>query len=112
MLHHGAGLRRILASERLPSEPVERLLAALESDYRAASLTPVDRALLDYAVKLTRTPAEMTPADIAALREVGLDDRAIHDACVVAAYYAFVNRVADGLGVELEARFSGEIPGS
>ena len=40
--------------------------------------------------------------DIGALRAAGLDDRAIHDACAIIAYFAFVNRIADGLGVELE----------
>jgi alkylhydroperoxidase family enzyme len=44
----------------------------------------------------------MTAAHAQALRDVGLDDRAIHDACIVIAYFAFVNRIADGLGVELE----------
>ncbi len=62
--------------------------------------------MLDYAVKLSRTPSEIGPADIERLRGVGFDDRAIHDVCAIAAYYAFVNRIADGLGVELEPRFS------
>ena len=58
--------------------------------------------MLDYALKLTRTPGEMTAADVAALRRAGFDDRGIHDVCAVVAYFAFVNRIADGLGVELE----------
>ena len=44
----------------------------------------------------------MEAGDIEALRSQGFDDLAIHDIVVVASYYAFVNRVADGLGVELE----------
>ena len=60
--------------------------------------------MLDYAVKLTRRPGEMTAADVGALRDTGFDDRAIHDICAITAYYAFVNRIADGLGVELEER--------
>jgi len=36
------------------------------------------------------------------LRAAGFDDAAIHDACAIVAYFAFVNRTADGLGVELE----------
>ena len=47
-------------------------------------------------------PASVTEAHLEPMREVGLDDRAIHDVCAIAAYYAFVNRTADGLGVELE----------
>jgi alkylhydroperoxidase family enzyme len=52
--------------------------------------------------KLTLTPGRMERVDVEALREVGFDDRSIHDACAIASYYAFVNRIADGLGVELE----------
>lgn len=65
-------------------------------------LTPREVALLAYADVLTLTPGRVRPAEIAALRAVGLDDRAIHDACAIVAYFAFVNRIADGLGVELE----------
>ena len=63
--------------------------------------------MLDYAVQLTRQPATNQPADIERLRSHGFDDRDIHDICSVAAYFAFVNRVADGLGVELEPHLSG-----
>ena len=80
----------------------EELLAALGSDHTRANVLPVDRAILDYAVKLTQSPGDVVAADVAALRDHGLDDRAIHDLCAVVAYYAFVNRIADGLGVELE----------
>ncbi len=80
-------------------------MTALVSDYRGASLTPSERAMLDYADKLTRTPNSITEGDIAALRKAGFDDRAIHDICAITAYFAFVNRIADGLGVELEPRF-------
>ena len=64
-----------------------------------------ERALLDYAVKLTREPASITHEDVDALRTGGFDDRGVHDICAVTAYYAFVNRIADGHGVELEQRF-------
>ena len=47
-------------------------------------------------------PGEVTATDVEALRARGFDDRAIHDMCAIAGYYAFVNRIADGLGVELE----------
>ena len=58
--------------------------------------------MLRYADRLTDRPETVTVEDIAALRRAGLDDRAIHDACAIVSYYAFVNRIADGLGVELE----------
>lgn len=59
--------------------------------------------MLDYAVKLTRHPGGMTADDTGALRAAGFDDRAILDICQIVAYYNYVNRLADGLGVELEA---------
>ena len=80
--------------------------ATLEQGGRPADLTPADRVMLDYALKLTRTPAEMTAADVESLRRAGFDDRAIHDICAITAYYAFVNRIADGLGVEMEGEGS------
>ena len=79
-----------------------QLLTALTTDYTTAVLAPADRVMLDYAVKLTRTPSAITAADVDALRRVAFDDRAIHDLCAITAYFAFVNRIADGLGVELE----------
>lgn len=74
-------------------------------DYTRAPVSASERALLDYAVKLTREPWAMTSEDIARLRAAGWSDAAILDLNLVAAYYAFVNRLADGLGVELEARW-------
>lgn len=77
----------------------------LAADYRNVPLDLADRAMLDYATRVTLTPGEMTAADAERLRAAGFDDRAIHDICAIAAYFAFVNRTADGLGVELELRF-------
>ena len=61
--------------------------------------------MLDYAVKLTRSPAGITAADVGALRAAGFDDTAILDICQVTSYYNYVNRLADGLGVELEGHW-------
>jgi uncharacterized peroxidase-related enzyme len=77
-------------------------LSSLASDFTQAELKAGDQAMLDYALKLTRSPGEMVRKDAEALRSAGFDDRAIHDICAITAYFAFVNRIADGLGVELE----------
>ena len=58
--------------------------------------------MLDYTAKLTRAPWDMTEGDVTKLRESGFSDRAILDIAQVVAYYAYVNRIADGLGVSLE----------
>ena len=64
--------------------------------------SPRQRALCDFAEKLTRDPSACGEVDLAPLRSVGLSDRALHDLVLVIAYFNFVNRIASGLAVELE----------
>ena len=59
--------------------------------------------MLDYCFKLTLEPWEMVESDVIVLREAGFSDGAILDINQVTGYYAYVNRLAQGLGVELEA---------
>ncbi len=80
----------------------ETLVNQLKTDYTNADLTLSQRAMLDYAVKLTESPTLMEAADLKPLREAGFDDKAILDINQIVAYFAYVNRVADGLGVEME----------
>ncbi len=80
----------------------ETLLAALAVDWRGAQLSSVDAALCAFAEKLTRAPGCMLESDVARLRQTGLDDRAIHDAAAVVAYFNYINRIADALDVDLE----------
>ena len=95
MAHHAAGL------VRLTKNPT--LARALIDDYTTADVTPRQRAMVDYAAKLTLTPGEMAEADLAPMRAEGLTDRDILDVNQVTAYFAYVNRVADGLGVATDA---------
>jgi len=92
--HHGEALRRLTKDEAL--------LAQLKEDYTQAALSAADRSMLDYVYKLTQTPAEVSRDDVQALRDAGFDDRAILDIAQITAYFAFVNRTADGLGVTVE----------
>jgi uncharacterized peroxidase-related enzyme len=93
LVHHGAALAR---------ESGDTALAETVASGRLEQLDERMAALCCYAVKLTLTPHEMQRGDIDELRRVGLDDRAIVDANQVVSYYNYVNRIADGLGVELE----------
>ena len=77
-------------------------MTALERDFRSAALAPADRDMLEYCHKLTLTPSRITPADVDRLRAAGFSDAAILAICQTTAYFAFINRMADGLGVELE----------
>ena len=77
----------------------EELVAQLRRDYRQAMLADADRAMLDYAAKLTRHAWQVTPDDLRRLRQVGFDDRAILQINLIASWFNYINRVADGLGV-------------
>ena len=72
------------------------------TDWRTAAVDAQTQALLEYAEKLTREPNACGAADIERLRDAGWDDRAIHDAAQICAYFNYINRVATGLGVEPE----------
>lgn len=61
--------------------------------------------MLEYAEKLTLTPSTMRRADLERLRRVGFNDADILAIAEVTSYYAYVNRIADGLGVEVEDWF-------
>jgi len=64
--------------------------------------------MLAYASKLTLSPAEIREPDLQLLRDQGLSDLDILNLVEVTAYYAYANRIADGLGVALEAQMQGE----
>ena len=74
----------------------------LAADWRRADLPAADRALCAFAEKLSLNPRVSTAADIDRLRELGFDDRAIHDAVQIVGFFNYINRVADALGVEPE----------
>jgi uncharacterized peroxidase-related enzyme len=93
VVQHGAALAREGGEPALTEAVVSADIDALPERLRA---------LCRYAWKLTLTPWEMTEGDLAALRRLDLTDRDIVDLNQVVAYYNYVNRVADGLGVELE----------
>ena len=81
-------------------------------DYTGAKLSAADRQMLDFSIKLTRTPAKMTAADVEQLRHVGFDDTAISDIVQVASLFNYYNRVADGLGIDPEPEWkTDERPG-
>jgi uncharacterized peroxidase-related enzyme len=77
----------------------EELAAALRRDYTQANLSAQDRAMLDFAVRLTAAAYKVTPEDHARLRAVGFDDVGILQITLIAAFFNYINRVADALGV-------------
>jgi alkylhydroperoxidase family enzyme len=75
----------------------------LAFDYRQAKLGADDRALCDYAIKLTLAPGKMSDRDVATLREHGFIDDQITIAGQVISYFNYITRIAQGLGVDRES---------
>lgn len=97
--HCSSGLVHKLADAEVPPGVLDQI----RSD--PAGLDSGDRrldAIVRHATKLTRTPGQVTSDDIAALRSVGLDDLEILDLNNIVAYYNYINRVANGLGLHTE----------
>ncbi len=84
------------------SEEADAIVDAIARDWRTAPITDADRALCEFAAKLTHDQHVMTPSDLDTLRAQGFDDRAIHDAAQVIGYFNYITRIADSLGVESE----------
>lgn len=79
------------------------MVDTIKRDFHQAELAEADRAMLNYAEKLTLRASAVTAADVQALRAAGLADEDIHDVAQIVAYFNYINRVCDGLGVKEEA---------
>jgi uncharacterized peroxidase-related enzyme len=91
---HAEFLRRVTLDESLSD--------AIKQDYTTADLDAPDRVMLDYVAKLTLHPARVQREDVEALRETGFDDVAILQINLIASWFNYINRVADGLGIGRE----------
>ncbi len=80
----------------------KNLVEALEKDYTTAPITLQERAMLDYAVKLTRDATRVSRNDHERLRSAGFDDKGILQITLIASWFNYINRVADALGVGRE----------
>jgi uncharacterized peroxidase-related enzyme len=94
MESHEKDLRSVVANEEQRE--------AVQNDYRSAGLTPREEVLLDFAVKLTKSPSAVRSHDLDTLRAHGLTEDQLVDAVHCIGYFNFINRVLDGLGVDPE----------
>jgi uncharacterized peroxidase-related enzyme len=78
------------------------LVQTIRTDYTKANLNEQDRAMLDYVAQLTKDATKIGPSDLDRLRAVGFDDKAILQINLIASWFNYINRVADGLGVGRE----------
>ncbi len=94
MTHHRRGLRRLLRDDTL--------VEAIEDDFESAAISTKRKAMLRFALKLTANPGGMVEADVDGLRDEGFSDTDVLHIVEATAYYAYANRIADGLGIPLE----------
>jgi uncharacterized peroxidase-related enzyme len=96
---HGAAVRQISGDPKLGELMV--------MNYRAAELTPKMRAALDFAAKLTETPAKMVEADREALRKAGWSDKDIWDIAATASFFNMSNRMAAAIEMQPNDEYHG-----
>ena len=80
----------------------QELIEALQKDYTTAPISPQERVMIDYVVKLTKDATKVWKDDHERLRGVGFDDRGILQITLIASWFNYINRVADSLGVGRE----------
>ncbi len=98
IIAHGAAVRMLAGDADLGD--------TLSVNYRAASLPPRQRAMLDFAVKMARASDEIIEGDRQALRDVGFSDTDIWDIAAVAGFFSMSNRVASATGMRPNADYS------
>ena len=103
LANHWANARHLIGDQ----ERADAIEKALHQDRPEDVFDGAELALMRYARKLTRTPADMQQADIQAMRDTGLDDGQILEANQIIGYFNYVNRCLNGLGVTTEGDIIG-----
>ncbi len=97
LVAHGAAVRELSGRPELGE--------ALVMNYRAAELTPRERAMLDFAVKMTEDSAQMAETDRQNLRDVGLSEADIWDVAAVASFFNMTNKMASAVDMRPNAEY-------
>ena len=103
LVHHSRGLAKLLESQGWDAGKIHKQISLIGENFEEAEIGEAEKSMLRYAKKLTVQPSTVNSSDVVLLRQAGFDDVAIHDLCTVIGYFGFVNRIASGLGVELES---------
>lgn len=80
----------------------DELMEQVARDFTKADISEKEKLMLHYAKKLTLRPYAVKERDVQVLKQAGFSDRDIFDINQITAYFNYVNRIADGLGVSLE----------
>lgn len=97
LVAHGAAVRQLSGNPALGE--------AIAFNFRVAEITPKQRAMLDFALKMCRASAEIEEKDRAGLRAVGFSEKDIWDIAAVASFYAMSNRMASATGMMPNAEY-------
>ncbi|GGA18596.1 peroxidase-related enzyme [Neptunicoccus cionae] len=97
LVSHGAAVRQLSGKPELGE--------ALVMNYRVADLSARERAMLDFAVKMTEASAKIEEPDRQLLRDAGLSDADIWDVAAVAAFYNMSNRFSSAVAMEPNAEY-------
>lgn len=100
LVAHGAAVRQLSGRPELGE--------AIAFNYRVADITPRQRAMLDFAVKMCRASAEIGEPDRQALRDQGLSEADIWDLAAMASFYAMSNRMASATGMQPNPDYHGQ----
>jgi uncharacterized peroxidase-related enzyme len=96
--NHWKNARHLIGDE----QRADAIEAALRANRPEDFFAGAELAMLEYAAKLTRTPGDMVEDDVTRLRQLGVDDGQILEVNQVCAYFNYVNRLLNGLGVSLK----------
>lgn len=99
LVAHGATLRQ------LTGDPA--LAETIAANYRHADITPRQRAMLDFVVKVTKASSEIVEEDRQALRDAGFSNRGVWDIAEVAAFFNMSNRVSSAIAMKPNAEYHG-----
>lgn len=92
--HHSDGLLRVTKDKELA--------ATMRENFRDHQLSDAERAMLEFAEQLTTSPEADHASSVQKLKSLAFTEEAILHITLVIAYFNFVNRIANGLGVHLE----------
>ncbi|MEZ5306013.1 MAG: hypothetical protein R2684_02590 [Pyrinomonadaceae bacterium] len=97
MESHAEFLRRVTLEDSLIED--------LRTDYSTADITDAEKVMCKFAIQMTKDAVKLSPDNISELRESGFDDTAILQITLIAAWFNYINRVADALGIGRETEF-------
>jgi alkylhydroperoxidase family enzyme len=106
VVHHGESFRQLTATQHDDAEALRQLAIVRSGDPTSSDLTAADKAILVFTDRVTREPWTCETVHLQPMRDAGLDDRAIYDVTAICGFFAFINRMADALGVELEPDYA------